>query len=199
MQGSPSELQRIQLFLSTDATQVLVKSLACLSLHIIQPLQLIQNILNIPMFSHTTPWLRSLHWLPVADHSTFKTLIFAYKAKIDQHPPTLKHTYLIKPRTAPCSHWSTSTAQLGPSSLRVQGRLQGIETFLRPGTQVVEWTSNRSPNSKVCLQVTTEDLTLHQELKFALCYLVCFSYCANLQHRDFRLMTLLVPDLMNRY
>ncbi|KAK5916423.1 hypothetical protein CgunFtcFv8_011409 [Champsocephalus gunnari] len=51
----------------------------------IRPLQLIQNaaarlVFNLPTFSHTTPLLRSLHWLPVTARIYFKTMVLAYHA-----------------------------------------------------------------------------------------------------------------------
>ncbi|KAK3507265.1 hypothetical protein QTP70_013448 [Hemibagrus guttatus] len=130
-------IRRIQPFLSTQATQVLVQSLvisrldycnsllAGLPLNAIRPLQMIQNaaarlVFNLPKFSHTTPLLRSLHWLPVAAHIRFKTLMLAYKAKNGPAPSYLKA--LVTPRTAPRSLRSTSTARLVPPSLREKAR-----------------------------------------------------------------------------
>ncbi|KAK3557326.1 hypothetical protein QTP70_026594, partial [Hemibagrus guttatus] len=126
-------IRRIRPFLSTQATQVLIQSLvisrlvycnsllAGLPLNAIRPLQMIQNaaarlVFNLPKFSHTTPLLRSLHWLPVAARITFKTLMLAYKAKNGPAPSYLKA--LITPRTAPRSLRSTSTARQVPPSLR---------------------------------------------------------------------------------
>ncbi|KAK3520049.1 hypothetical protein QTP70_011969 [Hemibagrus guttatus] len=126
-------IRRIRPFLSTQAIQVLVQSLvisrldycnsllAGLPLNAIHPLQMIQNaaaqlVFNLPKFSHTTPLLRSLHWLPVAARIRFKTLMLAYKAKNGPAPSYLKA--LITPRTAPCSLRSTSTARLVPPSFR---------------------------------------------------------------------------------
>ncbi|KAL7881425.1 hypothetical protein AOLI_G00082730 [Acnodon oligacanthus] len=74
---------RMQPFLTPEAAQVLVQSLvisrldycnlllAGLPKQAIKPLQLIQNaatqlVFNLPKFSHITPLLCSLHWLPVA-------------------------------------------------------------------------------------------------------------------------------------
>ncbi|GAA6087544.1 uncharacterized protein LOC114772546 [Tachysurus ichikawai] len=87
--------------------------------------RLIQNaaarlVFNLPKFSHTTPLLRSLHWLPVAARIRFKTLMLAYKAKHGPAPSYLKA--LITPRTAPRTLRSTSTARLVPPSLRVRGK-----------------------------------------------------------------------------
>ncbi|KAK3571505.1 hypothetical protein QTP86_012846 [Hemibagrus guttatus] len=138
-------IRRIRPFLSTQATQVLVQSLVisrldyCNSLlagrplNAIRPLQMIQNaaarlVFNLPKFSHTTPLLRSLHWLPVAAHIRFKTLMLAYKAKNGPAPSYLKA--LITPRTAPRSLRSTSTARLVPPSLREKGFLQLCQELL---------------------------------------------------------------------
>ncbi|KAI4882787.1 hypothetical protein NFI96_003558 [Prochilodus magdalenae] len=99
-------LYNIRPFLSQEATQLLVQSLvisrldycnsllAGLPLRAIRPLQLVQNaaarlIFNLPKFTHVTPLLRSLHWLPVAARIRFKTLMLAYKAKNGPAPPYL--------------------------------------------------------------------------------------------------------------
>ncbi|KAK3523075.1 hypothetical protein QTP86_012650 [Hemibagrus guttatus] len=96
-----------------------------LPLNAIRPLQMIQNaaarlVFNLPKFSHTTPLLRSLHWLLVAARIRFKTLMLAYKAKNGPAPSYLKA--LVTPRTAPRSLRSTSTTRLVPPSLREKDR-----------------------------------------------------------------------------
>ncbi|KAI5619704.1 hypothetical protein C0J50_20803 [Silurus asotus] len=128
-------IRRIRPFLSIQAAQVLVQSLvisrldycnsllAGLPLNAIRPLQMIQNaaarlVFNQPKFSHTTPLLRSLHWLPVAARIRFKTLMLAYKAKNGPAPSYLSD--LITSRTAPRCLRSSSTARLVPPSLRLR-------------------------------------------------------------------------------
>lgn len=82
-----------------------------------RPLQVIQNaaaqlFFHLLKFSHFTPWLHSLHWLPVAALIRFNTLMLASKAKNGSSPPYL--IALTKPYAAPGSRWSSSTAQLVP-------------------------------------------------------------------------------------
>ncbi|KAF7695991.1 hypothetical protein C0J45_14256, partial [Silurus meridionalis] len=130
-------IQKIRPFLSTQAAQVLVQSLvisrldycksllAGLPLNAICPLQMIQIVaarlvFNLPKLSHTTPLLRSLHWLPVAARIRFKTLMAAYKAKNGPAPSYLRD--LITSRTAPRCLRSSSTARLVPPSLRMRGK-----------------------------------------------------------------------------
>ncbi|KAI4877151.1 hypothetical protein NFI96_007173, partial [Prochilodus magdalenae] len=108
-------IRRIRPFLSQEATRLLVQSLvisrldycnsllAGLPLRAIRPLQLVQNaaahlIFNLPKFTHVTPLLRSLHWLPVVARIRFKTLMLAYKAKNGPAPPYLM---AIVPALAP--------------------------------------------------------------------------------------------------
>ena len=91
----------------------------------IKPLQLIQNaaarlVFNLPEFSHVTPLLRSLHWLPVAARIRFKTLMLAYKAKNGPAPPYLMA--MVKSRTAPRALRASSTARLDPPSFKARGR-----------------------------------------------------------------------------
>ncbi|KAI4887106.1 hypothetical protein NFI96_003143 [Prochilodus magdalenae] len=99
-------IKRIRPFLSQEATQLLVQSLvissldycnsllAGLPLRAMRPLQLVQNaaarlIFNLPKFTHITPLLCSLHWLPVVARIRFKTT----KPRMDQRLPTLWQWY----------------------------------------------------------------------------------------------------------
>ncbi|KAK3568156.1 hypothetical protein QTP86_032700 [Hemibagrus guttatus] len=111
-----------QLKLNPSKTELLI--IPGLPLNAIRPLQMIQNaaarlVFNLPKFSHITPLLRSLYWLPVAARIRFKTLMLAYKAKNGPAPSYLKA--LVTSRTAPRLLRSTSTARLVPPSLREKG------------------------------------------------------------------------------
>ncbi|KAJ8336991.1 hypothetical protein SKAU_G00382110 [Synaphobranchus kaupii] len=90
-------IRRNRPYLTTHSTQLLVQTmvtsrldycnslLASLPACTILPLQLVQNtaarlVFNLPKFSHVTPLLRSLHWLPVVARIRFKVLTLAYTA-----------------------------------------------------------------------------------------------------------------------
>ncbi|KAI4887550.1 hypothetical protein NFI96_017119, partial [Prochilodus magdalenae] len=99
--------------------------LAGLPLRAIRPLQLVQNaaarlIFNLPKFTHVTPLLRSLHWLPVVARIRFKTLMLAYEAKNGPAPHYLMA--MVKSRAVPRALRASSTARLEPPSLRIYGR-----------------------------------------------------------------------------
>ncbi|KAM9402638.1 uncharacterized protein ACWYII_029625 [Salvelinus alpinus] len=90
-------IRRVRPCLTQEAEQVLIQALVisrldyCNSLLAglpacaIKPLQLIQNaaarlVFNLPKFSHVTPLLHSLHWLPVEARIRYKTMVLAYGA-----------------------------------------------------------------------------------------------------------------------
>ncbi|KAK3525745.1 hypothetical protein QTP70_007393 [Hemibagrus guttatus] len=131
-------------FILDDSSSAETELLAIpgLPLNAIRPLQMIQNVaarlvFNLPKFSHTTPLLRSLHWILVAARIRFKTLMFAYKAKNGPVPSYLKA--LVTPHTAPHSFRSTSTARLVPPSLREKGcELEEKERFWSELDEVME-------------------------------------------------------------
>ncbi|KAK5930426.1 hypothetical protein CgunFtcFv8_026661 [Champsocephalus gunnari] len=119
--------------LTQKATQVLVQALVisrldyCNSLLAglpacaIRPLQLIQNaaarlVFNLPKCSHTTPLLRSLHWLPITARIHFKTMLLAYHAANGSGPSYIQD--MVKPYTPACALRSASTKRLAAPSLR---------------------------------------------------------------------------------
>ncbi|KAI4893567.1 hypothetical protein NFI96_021368 [Prochilodus magdalenae] len=98
---------------------------AGLPLRAIRPLELVQNaaarlIFTLPKFTHVTPLLRSLQWLPVVARIRFKTLMRAYKAK--NGPAPLYLMAMVKSRAVPRALRASSTARLEPPSLRTHGR-----------------------------------------------------------------------------
>ncbi|KAJ8407757.1 hypothetical protein AAFF_G00268010 [Aldrovandia affinis] len=97
-------IRRIRPFLTQEATQLLVQALVisrldyCNSLLAgllacaIKPLQLVQNaaarlVFNQPKFTHVTPLLSSLHWLPIAACIRFKSLVLAFQVARDPSAP----------------------------------------------------------------------------------------------------------------
>ena len=89
----------------------------------IRPLQLIQNaaarlFFNLPKFTHITPLLRSLHWLPVAARIRFKTLALAYHAANGSGPVYIQD--MVKRYTPARSLRSASANWLVAPSLRAK-------------------------------------------------------------------------------
>ncbi|XP_058477750.1 uncharacterized protein LOC131448934, partial [Solea solea] len=126
-------IRRIRPLLTQKAPQVLVQALVisrldyCNSLLAglpacaIRPLQLIQNaaarlVFNLPKFSHTTPLLHSLHWLPVAARIRFKTLVLAFNATNGSGPAYIQD--MIKTYTPARPLRSASANRLTAPSLR---------------------------------------------------------------------------------
>ncbi len=104
-------IRKIRPFLTEHATQLLVQALVISRLHYcsallaglpsntITHLQIIQNaaarlVFNEPKRAHVTPLFISLHWLPIAAHIKFKTLMLAYR-KNTGSTPTYFHSILL--------------------------------------------------------------------------------------------------------
>ena len=102
----------------------------------IRPLQLAQNfaariLSNQSKFSHITPILKTLHWLPVRARIEYKILLFTYKALNEKAPGYLSNlislyqptrdlrsadSYLLnEPRTLKTSFGDCSFASYSPS------------------------------------------------------------------------------------
>ena len=100
---------------------------------VIQPLQLIQNaaahlVFNLPKFSHVTPLLRSLHWLPVAARIRFKVLTLAYAAGNKTAPHYLQDIIQAYTPTRPLR--SAATGHLAhPASRATVSRSSPLQSF----------------------------------------------------------------------
>ena len=117
-------IRRIRSFLTTYSTQ-LVRSrldycnslLAGLPASAIRLLQLIRNsaarlIFNVPRYTHTTPLLTDLRWLPVIACIKFKTLVLAYQAVKGSAPAYIEQ--LIIPYTPARPLRSATSGCLAP-------------------------------------------------------------------------------------
>ena len=116
-------LRRIRKYLSHQATESLIHAfifshidycnglLNGVSKHLINKLQRIQNmaarlVYKLPKFSHVTPLLIKLHWLPVEYRIRYKILLFTFKA-IHQLAPHYINNMFTKKSTTYRS-WLTS-------------------------------------------------------------------------------------------
>ena len=68
-------------------------------------LQRVQNaaaqlVMDVPKYSHITPVLHELHWLPVHARIQFKVLLFAFKAIHDLAPSYIKDLIEIKSKSS---------------------------------------------------------------------------------------------------
>ncbi|XP_064803265.1 uncharacterized protein LOC135521268 [Oncorhynchus masou masou] len=126
-------IRRVRPCLTQEAAQVLIQALVisrldyCNSLLAglpacaIKPLQLIQNaaarlVFNLPKFSHVTPLLRSLHWLPVEARIRYKTMVLAYGSVRGTAPQYLQA--LIRPYTQTRALRSSTSGLLASLPLR---------------------------------------------------------------------------------
>ncbi|KAK5904069.1 hypothetical protein CgunFtcFv8_007791 [Champsocephalus gunnari] len=141
--------------LTQKATQVLVQALVTSRLNYcnsllaglpacaIRPLQLIRNaaarlVFNLPTCSHTTPLLRSLHWLPVTARIHFKTMVLAYHAANGSGPSYIQD--MVKPYTPARALRSASAKRLAAPALRVgtQVPISRNTWVCYPGSKMVE-------------------------------------------------------------
>ncbi|KAJ8384764.1 hypothetical protein AAFF_G00198500 [Aldrovandia affinis] len=143
-------IRKIRPFLTQEATQLLVQALVisrldyCNSLLAglpacaIKPLQLVQNaaarlVFNQPKFTHVTPLLSSLHWLPIAARIRFKSLVLAFQAARGTAPPYLQS--LITPYTPSRPlRWQTD-CPIPPGAWQP---LLAVSPLLCPGPSLVE-------------------------------------------------------------
>ncbi|KAL3056702.1 hypothetical protein OYC64_019227 [Pagothenia borchgrevinki] len=103
----------------------------CLPACAIRPLQLIQNaaarlVFNLLTFSHTTPLLRSLHWLPVTARIHFKTLVLAYHAANGSGPSYIQD--MVKLYTPAHALRSASAKRLAAPALRGGPKFSSAKT-----------------------------------------------------------------------
>ena len=138
-------IRRIRRFLTNETTQLLIQATVisrldyCNSLLVgslkraIEPLELIQKaaarlVFKHPKFSHTSHLLRRLHWLPIEERITFKSLTLAYRIVKGTAPPYLRN--LVKPYTPSRPLRSSSAGLLSaPSLRRPGGRLKRSRLF----------------------------------------------------------------------
>ena len=131
-------IRKIRPFLTQESAQLLIQTsviskldycnslLTGLPACTLKPLQLIQNaaarlVFNQPRFSHVTPLLRSLHWLPVAARTEYKTLMLVFKASKGMAPPYLQSLIEAKkPRGYALR--SANTGLLEEPSLKTAGQ-----------------------------------------------------------------------------
>ncbi len=141
-------IRKIRPFLTEHATQLLVQALVISRLHYcsallaglpsntITHLQIIQNaaarlVFNEPKRAHVTPLFISLHWLPIAAHIKFKTLMLAYRTTTGS-APTYFHSILLIYITSR-SLRSASERRLVVPSQRGSKSLSRTFSFTIPG------------------------------------------------------------------
>ena len=130
--GNPPTARR-QLYLLSHIAPVCNSLLASLPTYAIQPLHLIQNaaarlVFSLPKFSHVTPLLRSLHWLPVAARIRFKVMTLAYTAANKPATPYLQD--IIQAYTPAPPLRSAATGRLAhPASSATGSRSSRLWSF----------------------------------------------------------------------
>lgn len=89
-----------------------------------KPLQMVQNaaaplVFNHPKWAHTIPLLKELHWLPVASHFKFNSLILTNRVRAGSALSYLNN--LVWPHATP--HSLRSSHDPGKQSVRAQSKL----------------------------------------------------------------------------
>ncbi len=129
-------IRKIRPFLTQHAAQLLVQALVISRLDYcnallaelpsckIKPLQMIQIgrlVFSEPKRAHVTPLFVSLHWLPVAAHINFKTLMLAYRTATGSAPSyfhSLMTIYIPSRSLRSASEWRLVVpSQRGTKSL----------------------------------------------------------------------------------
>ena len=132
-------LRRIRKYLSHQATESLIHAfifshidycnglLNGVSKHLMNKLQRIQNmaarlVYKLPKFSHVTPLLINLHWLPVEYRIRYKILLFTFKA-IHQSAPQYINDMFSKKSTRYRSQLSSVTRNIEFVNGNVSGEI----------------------------------------------------------------------------
>ncbi len=174
-------IRKIRPFLTEHAAQLIVQALvisrlgycnallAGLPSNTIKPLQMIQNaearlVFNEPKRAHVTPLFVSLHWLPVAAHIQFKTVLLAYRTTTGS-APTYFHS-LLRIYIPSRSLRSASERRLVAPSQRGSKSLSRSEVcFQKFGKTVF---SLRASNYCNCLPAELRESTSYLSFKFTL-------------------------------
>ena len=134
-------LRRIQKYLSYQATESLIHAfifshidycnglLNSVSKQLINKLQRIQNMVarlvhKLPKFSHVTPLLIDLHWLPVEYHVRYKILLFTYKAIHQLAPQYINELFSRK-----STRYRSQLSSIARSIVFVNGSVSGEIAF----------------------------------------------------------------------
>ena len=138
-------LRRIRKYLSREATETLVHSLIfshidyCNALlhgipkYQLEKLQRIQNmaaklIFQQPKFSHVSPLLIQLHWLPVEYRIVFKLLLLTFKGVHKLAPSYICDMFAVKSINYPCRS-STSIDDISYSNGEVDGDIRKTQVI----------------------------------------------------------------------
>ena len=129
--------------------------------------QMIQNaaahlVFNQPKREHVTPLLIELHWLPVAAHIKFKSLMFAYRVIAGSAPTYLNA--LVRANVTPRMLRSSSERRLALPSVQV--RQSRLFSFVVPRWWNELPSTTRAGGVPPYLQEAFEDPTLQRAPPF---------------------------------